>query len=258
MFPDENSLPLFPSCRVPGPLPGYLPKMSMEILSFLVGSILIGVAIIGGGFEVKEIKIPRVGAGVRVVSLFVGLGFIVLALALFGAGLAQRGVAGVSPGATALASGEMVDTAAPAPAGEEPAAPPADEPVQVDPFATSDAAPPATPEFGGFTGRTRVTWAIGETAYAGEMEMSGESGTVVVSYYDADGARQDVLEDLRLESTANGWFYSGSNPRFASTLQPMEGYSPDFFHVAPSGPGEWTFDQTCDANQCVAARVEQL
>lgn len=39
----------------------------------------------GGGFEIKEIKIPWVGAGVRIVSLVAGSGFVLLAMGIWGA-----------------------------------------------------------------------------------------------------------------------------------------------------------------------------
>jgi hypothetical protein len=54
--------------------------MSIELVSFVFGGLLVFVGLVGGGFEVKELKVPKVGMGVRVVAmivgvLFVGLGF---------------------------------------------------------------------------------------------------------------------------------------------------------------------------------------
>jgi len=54
--------------------------MTLQTMSFIFGAILLAVAILGGGFEVKEIKVSkvtmagRVGAGI-VGLFFIGLGF---------------------------------------------------------------------------------------------------------------------------------------------------------------------------------------
>jgi hypothetical protein len=52
--------------------------MTPQSMSFIFGAILLAVAILGGGFEVKEIKVPNVSVGVRIIAGIVGLFFIVL------------------------------------------------------------------------------------------------------------------------------------------------------------------------------------
>lgn len=52
--------------------------MSIEIVSFVFGGILLFVGVVGGGFELKELKVPKVGMGVRVVSTIVGFLFVCL------------------------------------------------------------------------------------------------------------------------------------------------------------------------------------
>jgi len=47
-------------------------------MSFIFGAILLAVAILGGGFEIKEIKVSNVTTGVRLVAGIVGLIFIAL------------------------------------------------------------------------------------------------------------------------------------------------------------------------------------
>ena len=42
------------------------------------GGILLFVGVLGGGFELKELKVPKVGVGVRVLSTIVGLVFVCL------------------------------------------------------------------------------------------------------------------------------------------------------------------------------------
>jgi|SRR5882672_10288917 len=50
--------------------------MSIEIASFVFGGILLFVGVLGGGFELKELKVPKVGTGVRVLAAILGLVFI--------------------------------------------------------------------------------------------------------------------------------------------------------------------------------------
>jgi hypothetical protein len=54
--------------------------MTLQSMSFIFGALLLAVGILGGGFEVKEIKVSNVSIGVRIVAgivglFFVGLGF---------------------------------------------------------------------------------------------------------------------------------------------------------------------------------------
>ena len=54
--------------------------MTLEVLSFILGAILLAVGVLGGGIEVKEIKIPKVTRFVRILSGCIGLVFILLGL----------------------------------------------------------------------------------------------------------------------------------------------------------------------------------
>lgn len=62
--------------------------MNIQVSAFVFGGILLFVGVLGGGFEVKELKVPKVGIGVRLLSAIVGLLFI---------GLSFSGSAGASP-----------------------------------------------------------------------------------------------------------------------------------------------------------------
>jgi hypothetical protein len=44
--------------------------MTLQSMSFIFGAILLAVAILGGGFEIKEIKVSNVSIGVRDRSFF--------------------------------------------------------------------------------------------------------------------------------------------------------------------------------------------
>jgi hypothetical protein len=55
--------------------------MNVNVLAFVFGALLLFVAIVGGGFELRELKVPRVGWAPRVVALVVGVLFIALGFA---------------------------------------------------------------------------------------------------------------------------------------------------------------------------------
>jgi hypothetical protein len=54
--------------------------MSIEIASFVFGGILLFVGVLGGGFELKELKVPKVGTGVRLMAAVLGIVFISVGL----------------------------------------------------------------------------------------------------------------------------------------------------------------------------------
>lgn len=56
--------------------------MSIDTMSFILGGLLVAVALLGGGIEVRELKIPSVGRTGRLLSFIVGAGFIGLAIFL--------------------------------------------------------------------------------------------------------------------------------------------------------------------------------
>jgi hypothetical protein len=56
--------------------------MSIQLISFILGGLLVTVGLIGGGIEIRELKIPPVGRPARVLAFLGGLGFIVLAFSL--------------------------------------------------------------------------------------------------------------------------------------------------------------------------------
>jgi len=56
--------------------------MAMQMAIFAFGSLLMLVAILGGGFEVKELKVPKVGRSSRMAACACGLLFIFLGIYL--------------------------------------------------------------------------------------------------------------------------------------------------------------------------------
>lgn len=56
--------------------------MELKILTFILGSLLLLIGIFGGGFQVKELKIPQIGKFSRFLATSLGIFFIVLSLGL--------------------------------------------------------------------------------------------------------------------------------------------------------------------------------
>src|SRR5258708_35277142 len=52
--------------------------MNLQTMSFVFGALLLAVGILGGGFEVKEVKVSNVSTSVRIFAGLVGLVFVVL------------------------------------------------------------------------------------------------------------------------------------------------------------------------------------
>ena len=52
--------------------------MNVPVIAFAFGGVLLLISVLGGGFELKELKVPKVGIGVRVISAVVGILFICL------------------------------------------------------------------------------------------------------------------------------------------------------------------------------------
>ncbi len=224
--------------------------MTIEVISFIIGGILIGTAIVGGGFEIKEIKMPRVGAGVRIVSLVVGSGFVLLAMGIWGANNSHL-----------LAQPEMANAFAPAQTNATAAADPAAQatpptPEQSVPEGPGDGEAQPDLAFTGFTGDTNLGWQAEGTEYYASASFAGMSGRIRVGWVDPDsGVEDEVVQDLVLQQDDAGMmFYQGVNPRHASTDQPWPEYSPDRFRVVSSEQG-WTMDQVCDAHACWAMFV---
>jgi PAN domain len=50
--------------------------MTLQAMSFIFGALLLAVAILGGGFEIKEIKVQNVTSSVRIIAGIVGIIFV--------------------------------------------------------------------------------------------------------------------------------------------------------------------------------------
>jgi hypothetical protein len=223
--------------------------MTIEVISFIIGGILIGTAVVGGGFEIREIKMPRVGAGVRITSLVVGSGFLLLSMGMWS--LNNPHLLADSTQPQALMTTTQTD-----PAPQQSAATAdvrsvaAEQPAQ-QPAAAPDPAPAAAPGFTGFTGDTYLSWQMEEVDISAAARFAGMNGLIRISWVDpSTGMQDEVLQDLVLQQDMNGViFYQGVNPRYPSTEQPRQDYRPDQFRVVANGQG-WTIDQICDVQAC--------
>lgn len=54
--------------------------MSIDSMSFILGGLLIAVGLLGGGIEIRELKIPPISPASRILSFIVGTVFVCLAL----------------------------------------------------------------------------------------------------------------------------------------------------------------------------------
>jgi hypothetical protein len=61
-------------------------------MAFVLGGLLLATSLFGGGIEVREVKIPKIGAVSRILSAIVGLGFVYLSLTLAPKGTQQDSV----------------------------------------------------------------------------------------------------------------------------------------------------------------------
>jgi hypothetical protein len=50
--------------------------VTIEILSFILGALLLLTGILGGGFEAKEVKIPKISGSARIIAAVAGVVFI--------------------------------------------------------------------------------------------------------------------------------------------------------------------------------------
>jgi hypothetical protein len=54
--------------------------MSIEVLAFAFGIVMLFIAIVGGGFELRELKVPKVGRIARLVSGITGVIFLLVGI----------------------------------------------------------------------------------------------------------------------------------------------------------------------------------
>jgi hypothetical protein len=234
--------------------------MSIEVISFLIGGILIATSIVGGGFEIKEIKMPRVGAGARVVSLVVGSGFLVLGLSMWSMSNPQL-LADQAPAAALMAGARTGSPSAPRAESRAREAEPrevrAEAAVPV-PEQAEWAQPEAPSVFTGFNGGAQITWTAEGVTYYGAANFNGTRGILRVSYFHPlTETQMQVDQDLVLREQEGVPWYLGENPRESASQAALDEsrYLPDNFRVVVGSQG-WTMDQTCSNGTCYPVSVQ--
>jgi hypothetical protein len=222
--------------------------MTLEVVAFAAGCLLIITAIVGGGLEIKEIKMPRVGAAGRVACTCVGLFFLALGL-----GIAENNRALTVDASTVAQTLTQSGPAAQAQpqASAEPAVqePPATEARFAEPE-------PEAPSFGGMQAQGRISWIIDGAQYTGDLYLQGTQGMLRVQF-PVEGGVAQVDQDLVLEEQDGRFFYQGTNPRYSADQTPTgEGYRPDRLRLAEVQANAWSVTEACDADRCVAAAME--
>jgi hypothetical protein len=224
--------------------------MTLEAVSFAIGGILIATAIVGGGFEIKEIKMPKVGAGPRFFSLLVGAVFVMIGLGTWGFDRqalldAQVPINSLAPAQSASQQPEPSQT--PPPMREVAAEP--------QPAASAEAETP----FPGILGRLQLSWMIEDIPISAYMDLQGVNGIVRVAYTDPEtGVLEEVDQDLVLQHSGKMTYYQGTNPRIASTQEAYPDYNPDMFRVVEVQTNTWSVTETCDVNMCLPVTTQVL
>jgi hypothetical protein len=87
-------------------------------------------------------------------------------------------------------------------------------------------------------GDWQINFSAGLIAHQSLLRMRGEDGVMRTKFFDNQTNReQEVLQDIKLRSSATGIWLLGSNPIDAATKQRADTYSPDNLYIqrAPDG-----------------------
>ena len=106
--------------------------------------------------------------------------------------------------------------------------------------------------FAGVAGRAIVEWEAGGASFVATIQTDGSEGVADVEFPDLTGALMVFRYNLTLGRDSDSWYYAGSNPRDASTGEPVIDY-PIVFRLAGSPDVGWTFDRVCNVNGCYEA-----
>ena len=225
--------------------------MTLEVLSFSVGAVMVGIAVVGGGIELRELRVPQVGTAARCGAFCIGLLFIFMGIGL---SEAQRPQPVPSPGIVPPQGQALVSP------GQVPAQPSVPSGSTAVPVVEVPPQPQPSPPFAGLNGRARLSWMIVGVAYEAIIETHGEYGAVRVTFTDPQTGLQKVIDqNLALRQDAGVIYYEGSNPRTAATQQPDPTYSPDLFRVVQLQVNHWTISEICDLQRlCAPVTVTPL
>lgn len=228
--------------------------MTLEAVSFVIGGILIVTAIVGGGFEIKEIKMPKVGAIPRFFSLVVGAFFVLIGIGVWE--VDRQALLDAQVPVNSFAPAANAETQEPAP--RESRAPQRQVAVEQAPVDQIIQDTPQSQAFTGLTGRVRLTWTFQGVSYGGYVETRQAGGFARVAYDPGTGTLEEVDQDLVFVDSEAGAYYEGMNPRYAATQQPHPEYMPDYFRLKQVDANVWAFTHVCSSDVCEAVTSTEV
>lgn len=224
--------------------------MDIERLAFIFGCILVLIGVIGGGFELKELKIPKVSWPTRLVAIiggaiFIGMGFFLPA-----------------------AKEEAKHPAEPAPAGQTAGSPPApvqqpapERPPQPPQPATP---PPAAEERPAEEPVARPTpvvvklrWLDNALIYAGFMKSYGQRAELMIDVFDLQTGTfiKTHRQEVRSVPAAGGFVVSGVVNVPGDSVTPYP-HSHQFNLVFQNRGGSIVV-ANCTGSNCYPAEISQ-
>ncbi len=204
--------------------------MTVEVILFLFGGLLILTSIFGGGFEVKEVKLPKGGSVARGVAGLVGAVFVLLGIGA--EGKKGQGAAESTARETIVVRASSVDE-------------------NVNPAQHQG----QHSTFSGIHGQAVVEWVTEGVQYAALIQVSGATGVATVK---STAFRATIHQDLDLRQSGDHWFYVGSDPRTMHDGRPTTDYMPDAFRLAPSPGGGVGVDAVCSGRTCSPAAMRPV
>lgn len=256
--------------------------MKLNLIAFLFGAILLAVAILGGGFELKELKVPKVSWFPRLISAFVGMFFVVLGIGLETPPIDPPSpTVSTPPQESPKASTEKEQELSTQLDQERQSRNKAEQElerlkservraqqtIQNEAGTKSDGSlnqllneieqAKASHQNNGLHGVVKITWL--DINQIGFVIMNGSYGILRTSYPNSTGNVEVVDQNLSLTSYQGKPYLVGSNPRFAGTTTVHSQYNPDIFQLQqnPSN-GVYYIDAVCDTNVCSRIKTESL
>ena len=169
----------------------------IETLSFIAGILLLFVALIGGGFKIKEIEVPKVGSIFRILSAIVGIVLLILGIGLYENNRDQL----------SKANTEIPETAS-----------------QIQSQAEAEPEKVYCPDCKVWN----FHWETAGSQYEALLVFNPLKGygKMRVKYY-KENVLKLIQEEINQVSTGSGQYLAGKNPFDAETFQPVLSYVPD-------------------------------
>lgn len=108
-------------------------------------------------------------------------------------------------------------------------------------------------------GTYKVGWTVQGNYYESVLEMRGDSGLMLTSYFNPNINRPElVLQTMRIQSCSFGLVIAGYSPRDPETKLPKRTYSADNLVMRRQPNGEIIIVNCDDAEVCAPATIESV